>query len=136
VAKLKIRNAVTVISLLLISGCAIQRTKAPQIDAKTTFAVNLETQVSQANKDYTTFFTDVGTAHRNGGLTDSDVAQLNIVGHRLKTIIDEADRLTRVYATNYDQNIAAQIGGLLSQISADFTTLFAQRATALARVKP
>jgi hypothetical protein len=133
---MKIRNAVTAIILSLsLSSCAIQRTKAPQIDARTTFAVNLETQVKQANDDYITFFKDVGTAHRNGGLTDGDVAALNTIGTHLKTTLEEADRLTKTYSANYDTGTASQIGGLLAQIATDFTLLYGKRATALAQVK-
>lgn len=123
------RSSILILVLaLLTSSCAVQRSKAPQIDAKTAYALNLETQVTQANKDYTTFFTDVGNARRNRQLTDGDVTALNGVGHHLKGLLEEADRLTRAYAQSYDAGVAATIGSLLAQVAADLATLQAQIA--------
>ena len=125
----KRRMAIPFLVLILtLQGCAVQRSKAPQIDAKTAFALNLESQVTQANKDYTTFFTDVGNSQRAGLLTASDVAELNKIGHHLKSTIEEADRLTKVYATSYDQGAASTIGNLLSQIASDLVTLATTQA--------
>jgi hypothetical protein len=122
-----------VVVLWASSGCAVQRAKAPQIDAKTTYALNLESQVDQANSDYNTIFKDVGNAQRNGQLTQADVNNLNTIGHHLQGILQEADRLSKVYAQNFDASIAAQIGGLLSQIASDFAQLNTQKATAMAK---
>lgn len=109
--------------LLLSNGCAVQRSKAPQIDAKTAYALNLESQVTQANKDYIGFFTDVGKANRTGQLTPGDVAFLNKTGAHVKTALEEADRLTKAYASSYDQGVAGQVGMLLAQVAADLVTL-------------
>src|SRR5260221_7041663 len=114
--------------VLWLAGCAVQRTKAPQIDAKTAYALNLESQVTQGNKDYTTLFTDIGNAHRAGQLTDADVVSLNVIGNHLRSVLTEADRLTKVYATNYDQAVASQIGGLLSQIAPGIAQITTQKA--------
>ena len=115
---------------LCLTGCAVQRTQAPQINAQTAFALNLENQVTQANTDYKTIFTDIGKAHRAGTLTDSDVASLNVVGAHLQGIIQEANRLTKTYSANYDAGVASQIGGLLAQIAADIAQITAQSAQA------
>lgn len=118
------------LSLALVQGCAVQRTKAPQIDPKTAYALNLETQVKQANEDYLTFFTDAGTAVHQGRLTRDDVAKFNVVGAKLKVAIEEANRLTKVYATNYDTGTAQQVGLLLAQIAADFSDLLTAKTQA------
>jgi len=120
------------LAVVLLAGCAVQRTKAPQIDAKTAFALNLETQVTQGNKDYTMLFADIGEAHRQGKLTDGDVSALNVIGMQLRSALTEADRLTKVYATNYDNRIAEQIGGLLAQVASDIAQITNQKAAALA----
>jgi hypothetical protein len=121
--------------LLAFQGCAVQRSKAPQIDAKAAFALNLESQVTQANKDYTTFFTDVGNSQRAGLLTSDNVATLNIIGHKLKSTIEEADRLTKAYAASYDSGVAATIGSLLSQIAADLVVLATTQAQMKAGIR-
>jgi len=130
IRKVRFLSVPLLCSALLWLGCAVQHSKAPQIDAKTTYALNLESQVSTANKDYTTLFTDIGNAHRAGQLTDGDVASLNAIGNHLRGLLTEADRLTKVYATNYDANVAAQIGALLAQISVDITQITSQKAGA------
>lgn len=114
---------VLLLCLLVSNGCAVQRSKAPQIDAKTAYALNLESQVTQANKDYIGFFTDVGNANRARQLTPGDVAFLNKTGARVKTALEEADRLTKAYASSYDQGVAGQVGTLLAQVAADLVTL-------------
>jgi hypothetical protein len=115
---------------LCLAGCAVQRTQAPQINAQTAFALNLESQVTQANADYKTLFTDIGNAHRAGTLTDADVASLNVIGSHLQTLIQEANGLTKTYSANYDAGVASQIGGLLAQIAADIAQITAQNAQA------
>lgn len=122
---------VLLLCLLVSNGCAVQRSKAPQIDAKTAYALNLESQVTQADKDYIQFFTDVGNANRAGQLTPGDVASLNKVGSHLKIALDEANRLTKAYASSYDQGTAGQVGTLLAQVAADLVTL----STSLAQMK-
>jgi len=121
--------------LLLSNGCAVQRSKAPQIDAKTTYALNLESQVTQYNKDYMQFFQDVGIAQRAGQLTAANVTALNTIGSRTKVALEEADRLTKAYATSYDAGTAATIGSLLAQISSDLTLLVTTRSSMLGGVK-
>jgi hypothetical protein len=118
------------ILLFLLTGCAVQHSQAPQIDAKTTYAINLESQVTQVNKDYASFFTDVGNAQRAGQLSASDVARMNVIGSHLKGIIEEADRLTKTYGQNYDASVAAQIGSLLAQAALDLSNLSVLRAAA------
>jgi len=113
----------------------VQSSKAPQIDAKTTYALNLESQVTQYNKDYMQFFQDVGIAQRSGQLTTANVTALNTIGSRTKVALEEADRLTKAYATSYDAGTAATIGSLLAQISSDLTLLVTTRSSMTGGVK-
>ena len=117
------RVVALVLLCMLLNSCAVQHAKAPQIDAKTTYPLNLESQVTQANKDYLQFFTDAGNSQRAGVLTSSDLVALNRIGSRLKPLLEEADRLTKAYASSYDAGTAATIGSLLSQIAGDLTLL-------------
>lgn len=121
--------AVIVLVAVVLMGCAVQSKKAPQIDPKTAYALNLEAQVTQANKDYQMLFTDIGNAQRTGTLTAAQVASLNNIGHHLQGLLGEADRLTKVYALNYDAGIASQIGGLLAQIASDLASITSQTPT-------
>lgn len=109
---------------VVLAGCAVQRSKAPQIDQKTAYALNLESQVTQINKDYTTFFSDLGRSNVDA----ASIKRMNFVGTHLKGVIEEADRLTKTYAQNYDAAVASQIGLLLAQAAADLSNLYAERA--------
>lgn len=121
------RMIVLAILLVTLNGCAVQSSKAPQIEPKVAYALNLESEVTQLDKDYTTFFQDVGTAHKSGQISDKALADLNVVGNHLKTVLDEANRLTKVYATNYDSTLASQIGALISQATIDLSNLYTMR---------
>lgn len=122
-----------VLPLLLLTGCAVQHAKAPQIDAQTAVRLNLASQVDQANRDYKTFFTDVGLAERSGQLTAPDVAALNVSGNQLKGIIEKANALEKTYAQTYDAGLPAQIGALVIQATQIYTALYTQRAQLLAK---
>jgi hypothetical protein len=120
------RLSFCLVFLLLLTSCAVQRSKAPQIDSKTAYALNLETQVKQVNKDYVTFFTDLGKSQ----VSPADIKKMNYVGGHLKYLIEEADRLTKTYAQNYDSAVASQIGLLLAQAANDFSNLYVMRSVA------
>jgi len=128
-----VRKLALLFPLLLLFGCAVQHAKAPQIDTQTTLRLNLATQVDQANRDYKTFFADVGRGQRAGQLTASDVAVLNVAGGQLKGIIEKANALEKTYAANYDAALPAQIVALVSQAAQIYTGMYTQREQMLAR---
>jgi hypothetical protein len=114
-----------------LSGCAVQSSKAPQIDSKTATALNVGTNLAQLNKDYTTFFTDVGTAQRAGTLSASQVATLNGIGHQMKTALDAANKVFQTYSATYDQGAAAQIQGYLLDAAQFYAQLITNRTQML-----
>ena len=119
--------------VLLISACAVQKSQAPQIDPKTATALNIGENLKQLNKDYMTFFTDVGDAQRRGQLSASQVATLNSVGHKMKIGLDEANKVFVTYSSTYDQSLVSQIEGYLfdaAQIYASLVTTRTQMLTA------
>lgn len=118
---------------LTLSGCAVQHSQAPQITAQTTLQLNLASQVQQANKDYATFFTDVGNAQRAGQMTAADVILLNVAGDKLKGLLEKANALERTYAQNSDATLPAQISALVVEAAQIYASMYGQRATMLAR---
>jgi hypothetical protein len=117
--------------LLALTACAVQHSKAPQIDAATTARLNLASQVDQANRDYKTFFSDVGDAQRAGRLSAPNVATLNQGGTQLKAFIEKANALEKIYAKNYDAGIATQISALLLEAAQLYAGMYTQRAQML-----
>lgn len=85
------------VCVALLTACAVKN--APQINAETTWRLNTAAQLSQANKDYTQFFMDVGTAQREGYLNETQVSQLNAAGHNLKTSLEVANQEWAAYVT-------------------------------------
>lgn len=89
------RLAPLLILVTLLSACAIKNN--PQVNAETQWRLNTASQLSQANKDYVQFFTDVGSAQKSGFLTASQVGELNSVGHNLKTSLEIANQEWAAY---------------------------------------
>jgi len=113
-------------------GCAVQRSKAPQISAATAGKLNVAAQVDQANKDYQTFYKDVGDAQRAGQLTADQVATLNAIGSKEKKVLEDANDLLKTYAANGDQSVATQISSLVVEAASLYTQAYTARATMLA----
>ncbi len=121
----------TVSFLLVAYGCAVQRSKAPQISAKTATELNLAVQLQQANDDYVTFFKDVGKAKASGQLTDAQVASLIKIGKEMKEYLEKANAVAKSYEINHDQALAVQVANLVQQAMNIYLSLVSNRTTML-----
>lgn len=92
--RLKSTTVVFVVLALMLTGCAVRNN---QISSETQWRLNTAAQLSQANKDYTQFFTDVGNGQRAGYLSASNVKDLNNIGHNLKTALEVANQEWAAY---------------------------------------
>jgi len=121
------RVVVSLLALILVTaGCAVQRTQAPQLKSQTITELNIAAQLKQANADYIQFFTDLGKQVPQP--TAATLAEINGVGHGLKTTLDTANGLWQTYNTNHDASLPAQISALLVTASADMAVLLAKKA--------
>lgn len=133
--KISIRSFPTVVVCLVLSvalmGCAVQSSKAPQIDPKTATALNIGENLKQLNADYVTFFRDAGDAQRRGQLSAAQVATLNGIGHKMKIALDSANQVFQTYSTSYDQGLVAQIQGYLFDAAQIYASLITSRTQML-----
>lgn len=118
---------------LVLQGCAVVRSQAPQLDAKTALALNIGENLNQLNKDYTTFFTDVGAAQRRGQLSEGQVQTLNTMGHDMKKALDTANQVFVTYSANYDQSLTSQIQSYLLTAAQIYASLITQRTQMLTK---
>jgi hypothetical protein len=119
------------ICAIVLNGCAVERALAPQIAPQTATELNFAAQLDQAQRDYRTFFKDVGDAQRAGTLTTVQVNILNNVGHQLQTAINSANGLFKTYLQNKDAGLASQIAAFLLTATNLFAQLLTQRTTFL-----
>lgn len=121
-------------SLLLLSGCAVFKKQAPQLPPALANELNVADQLQQLNRDYKTFFTDVGIAHRDGQLTDSDVTTLNAAGERLQTAIEHGNRAFKLWQSNRaDQAQFALVTAAIQEGTALFLDLTTKKGQMQAR---
>lgn len=114
--------------LLATAGCAIRN---PNISTETQWQLNTVSQLTDLQSNYTTFFKDVGDAHRAGTLNDSDVRTLNDIGLRLKTAIEVANQGWKSYASAPSGDRKTMVINLIltaEQILLELTTKKAQLA--------
>lgn len=121
------------VAFFLFSGCAVQRSKAPQISPQTAKVLNFATLVSEAQADYKSFFTDVGARAKAGQLSAGQVAALNAAGSQMRDALDAAGALAKTYAQTGDQSTAARISAYLQTAAQAFATLYQERAGMLAQ---
>lgn len=119
--------------VLLNNSCAVQKTKAPQIDPKTANALNIGVNLQQLNKDYKTFFTDLGVAQNAGTFSASQVATLNVIGNQMRVVLDNANKVYQTYSTSYDQSLVSQIQGYLLDAAQIYASLITHRTQMLAQ---
>lgn len=112
----------------LISACAVQKSKAPQISPATADALNFATLVSESQADYVNFFQTVGQLEKAGALTPSQVAALNTAGLKMRDALDAAGNLAQTFAATDNQTIAAEIQGFLSTAAQVYAQIYAERA--------
>jgi len=125
------RRYVCLAVLLFVSGCAIQKTAAPQIATNTADALNVATLVSNAQQDYLIFFQTVGTLEKNHALSVDQVALLNNGGTKVRDILDAAGNLCQTYAATNNQALADQITADLTAAATVYAQLYAQKAAML-----
>ena len=125
------RAVVLLLCCTLLAGCALQRNRAPQITPATALDLNLAYQVSQANKDYETFFRDVGDAQRQGLFTAEQVATLNSVGRPAQAALGNANSTFRTYQATHDQPARLQVVAYIQQVNGIIGQLLLRRATML-----
>lgn len=123
----------TTCSLLFVflSGCAIQKSRAPQIAAPTADALNVATLVNEAQHDYIAFFQTVGSLEKQGALSAAQVAKLNAAGNNIRDLLDAAGGLTQTYAATQNQSVAQEITTYLTQAASIYAQIYAERASDL-----
>lgn len=129
--KLRHRFVVVLLAAAMLAGCAVQRNQAPQITPATARDLNLAYQVSQANKDYETFFRDVGDARTQGILTATQVVQLNQLGRPAQVALENANSTLRTYERTHEQSARDQVVAYIKQVNELLGRLLTQRATML-----
>lgn len=117
--------------LFLLSGCAIQRSKAPQISAPTADALNVATLVSNAQHDYVIFFQTVGSLEKQGALSPAQVAALNKLGMNARDALDAAGGLVQTYSATDNQGVQQEITAYLTSAASVYAQIYAQRAAML-----
>ncbi len=123
-----IRLCFSLAVLLLVSGCAIQKKLAPQIQPQTADALNVATLVNEAQKDYINFFQTVGALEKEGALSPAQVAKLNAAGNNIRDLLDAAGGLTQTYASTQNQSVAQEITTYLTQAASIYAQIYAERA--------
>lgn len=126
-----IRVAASALVFVLLSGCAIQKSRAPQIQPFTADALNVGTLVSEAQHDYITFFQTVGSLEKQGALSPAQVAALNGAGNNIRDLLDAAGGLTQTYASTQNQSVAQEITTYLTQAASIYAQIYAERASML-----
>jgi hypothetical protein len=125
------KRAVVLLLCTLLAGCAVQRNRAPQITPATASDLNLAYQVSQANKDYETFFRDAGDAQRQGLLGPPQILTLNSIGRPAQVALENANQTLRTYQATRDLSVREQVVGYIQQVNGVLGQLLVRRATML-----
>lgn len=113
----------------LTVSCAVRRN--PNLTPATTWELNTAHQLQMLERDYRTFFKDVGDARRQGILTDAHVETLNNIGHRLKPAIERANQGFKTWQTVRDEPTKQQVVALLLEAQRIWLELATRRAQIL-----
>ena len=116
----------------VLYGCAVQKSKAPQIAPQTADALNFATLVSNAQSDYRIFFSTVGDLERQGALSPQQVAHLNQYGAAMRDSLDEAGSLVKTFEATQSADTAAKIQMYLAQAAQAFAVIYSERTNDLA----
>jgi hypothetical protein len=134
--KTKIVSLIFIIALSIsITKCAVQRSQAPQITPQTSFDLDTGSQLQQFQRDYTTFFTDVGNAQKAGTLSQLQVDQLNQIGYRIKLSLESANKTFKTYMSTHDEPTRLQVVSLVNQLTQLFIDLNNARISMAGGVK-
>ncbi len=134
---MKHRKVISLVPLLILvvwvysagAACAVRRN--PNLTPATTWELNTAHQLQLLERDYRTFFIDVGDAHRQGILTDKNVTDLNTIGHQLKPAIERANQGFKLWQTVRDESTKQQVVILLLEAQRIWLELATRRATIL-----
>lgn len=117
--------------LVTLVGCAARGIKNPNLSSATLWELNTAHQLSVLERDYRTFFIDVGDAKRAGILSDQQVAALNDIGHRLKPAIEETNKVFKAWQVTRDEPTKRQVIELLLQAQRIWLELSIRRTNML-----
>lgn len=120
---------VIALSLPMVNGCAVFHKQAPQLPPAVATELNLADQLRQLERDYRTFFSDVGDAQRSGQLTAAEVAKLNTVGDKLKPVIERGNKAFQEWQANRaDDSKKAMVMAAIQEGTGLFLDLTSQRS--------
>jgi hypothetical protein len=112
--------------LLALSGCGLIHKNNPQLPAALANELTIADQLQQQERDYRTFFTDVGIANREGQLTDQNVSDLNAIGDRWQKVIERGNAGFKAFQA--DRNDSTKMAIVLAAIQ-EGTGLFLDLTT-------
>ena len=123
------RQKVTILPVLMlcliVTACAVRNNS--NLTPSTASDLNLVFQLDQANKDYTTFFTDVGNAFRQKLLSPAKVQILNQTGDVVKTLLENANATFKTYQVTKDQPTKVKVLEYMKQATDKLAELLIQR---------
>lgn len=125
-------STLTAVLLVCSFGCAVQKSKAPQISSETANSLNFATLVAQSQADYGKFFSDVGAEEKAGDLTPAQVQSLNVIGSNMRDALDAAGSLVKTYEATHDETTAQKITSYISAAASAFAQLYTERTQMLA----
>lgn len=117
---------------LWMNGCALMRKQNPQLPPNVALELNLADQLRQLERDYRTFFKDVGDAERSGQLTAEQVGKLNAIGHKLQPTIEHGNSAFKQWQANRaDDSLKAAVMAAIQEGTALMLELTSQQRTML-----
>lgn len=115
--------------LPVTNGCAVFHKQAPQLPPAVANELNLADQLRQLERDYRTFFSDVGDAQRSGQLTAAEVGKLNAMGDKLKPVIERGNKAFQEWQANRaDDSKKALVMAAIQEGTGLFLDLTSQRS--------
>ena len=123
--KQKIKVLPVLLLCILMTSCAVRNNA--NLTPGTASDLNIAFQLDQANKDYITFFTDVGNAVRQKILTPGKVQILNQTGNVVKTLLENANATFKTYQVTKDQPARVKVLEYLKQATDKLAELLIQR---------
>ncbi|MCI0422761.1 MAG: hypothetical protein L0312_26660 [Acidobacteria bacterium] len=116
---------------IVLSGCAVRMSQAPQIPPAVAWELNTAAQLEQLERDYRTFFKDVGAAQRKGTLTQEQADMLFAVGHKMKPAIERANLAFKTWQAAKSEEGKLQVTQLVLAATQIFLELSTKKAEIL-----
>ena len=131
----------SVVLVLGLASCALRH--SPNVTPTTSWELNTAAELQTLQQQYLTFFKDTGDAQRAGQLTPAQVQELNAVGEKLRTGLQDANRVFRNWQATRDEPTRLQVitlltnaEGIMLELTAKKTQFSTQTAGAPAGSKP